>query len=114
LKEFRKNKNNYGVEYPSQDPSIFKQIFKTSFKIKKFKDTNIYYQGSYELDFLEKYYDKYPDIQRGPRIKYIFKGKKHYYFSDFLIPSKNLIVEVKNSYFDKKYKKIENELQSFN
>lgn len=105
----------------------------------KYKDT-IYYQGSYELDFLEKYYDKFPDIQRGPSIKYEYKGKKKVYHSDFYIPSKNLIIECKNNYLykrdleiilhkkettinsgfnwvlvlDKNYNKLEYELRSIN
>lgn len=94
----------YGVEHISQNQEIHEKIQKSCFRIKRFRDTNIWYQGSYELDFLEKYYDKYPDIVRGPRIKYEFKGKTRYYFSDFYIPSLNLIVEIKNSYLAKKDK----------
>lgn len=33
-----------------------------------------------------------------PKIKYISNGKEHYYFPDFYIPSKNLIVEIKSQY----------------
>jgi len=95
---------HYGVEYPLQNREIFEKAQKTRFLRKQFRDTKIWYQGSYELDFLEKYYDKYPDITRGPRIKYIFEDKEHYYFSDFLILSKNLVVECKNSYLAKKDK----------
>lgn len=94
----------YGVEYSAQNKKIFEKQQKSRLDKKQFKDTNVYYQGSYELDFLEKYYDKYPDIKRGPRIKYVFEGKEHYYFSDFLIYSKNLIIECKNSYLAKRDK----------
>ena len=55
---------------------------------------------------LKKYYEKFLDIKRGPRIQYYYQGKKHYYFSDFYIPSKNLIIEIKNSYLAKKDKDI--------
>jgi len=88
---------NYGVEYPSQDPSIFESIQKSSLQIKKFNDTNIWYQGSYELDFLQKYFNKI-GIQRGPSVKYILDNKNKIYHSDFYIPSLNLIIECKNSY----------------
>ena len=63
--------------------------------VKKFN--NLTYQGSYELDFLEKFYDKF-DIENGPSIPYLFEGKNKVYHSDFYIPSKNLIVEIKSSY----------------
>lgn len=65
------------------------------------KNTNIWYQGSYELDFLEKYYDKYPDIQKGPSIKYEFNNKIKIYHPDFYIPSLNLIIEIKSSFWYK-------------
>jgi len=90
--------NKYGVEYIHQHYEIHEKSQKTALKIKQFRNTGIWYQGSYELDFLENYYDKYPDITRGPRIKYEFKGITHYYFPDFYVPSKNLVVECKNSY----------------
>lgn len=96
----------YGVENPAQDLNIFFKTQKSGFKLKKYMDTNIYYRGSYELDFLEKYYNKYPDIKNAPSIKYSFEGRNKVYFPDFYIPSLNLIVECKNSYLLKKDKEI--------
>jgi hypothetical protein len=96
------NLKKYGVENISQLDRIKiiknEKCCKTAFKFKNFKNTNLYYQGLYELDFLEKYYDKYPDIQRAPTIRYTFNNKNRIYFPDFYIPSLNLIVECKNSY----------------
>jgi hypothetical protein len=89
---------NYGVEFPAQDSSIFENIQKSSYTIKKYKDTNIWYQGSYELDFLERYYKIFPNIKRGPSIKYIYNDQNKIYHSDFYIPSMNLIIEIKNNY----------------
>jgi len=95
----------YGVKNISQSEN-YKN--KNAFKVGKFKDTNIYYQGSYELDFLNKYFDKFPDIQRGPRIKYLYENKEHFYFSDFYIPSLNLIIECKNKHlYERDCKQIE-------
>jgi len=74
------------------------------FKFTKYKNTKLWCQGTYELDFLEKYYDKYPDIKRGPTIKYNFNEISRLYFPDFYIPSLNLIIECKNSYLAKKDK----------
>jgi len=104
---------HFGVENPSQDFEIHKKQQFAGFKAKKFRNTNIYYRGSYELDFLEKYYDKYPDILNPTFIKYKFKRKNCYYFPDFYIPSKNLIIECKNSYLAEKNKmKIEYQKQA--
>jgi hypothetical protein len=88
----------YGVEYTHQNKNIFEKALKSAKVLKQFKNTNIWYQGSYELDFLEKYYDKYLDIQRAPTIKYKFNGKNKIYYPDFLIPSLNLIIEIKSSW----------------
>ena len=90
--------NNYGVEHPNQIREQFEKGLKTRLLIQYYKNTDIIYQGSYELDFLEKYYDKFFDISRGPSIKYNFKGKKKVYYSDFYIPSLNLVIEIKSSW----------------
>jgi hypothetical protein len=91
----------YGVESPLQNREIFEKKCKTSKLIKQYKDTKLWYQGSYELDFLEKYYHKFPDMERGPSIKY----ENGIYFSDFYIPSLNLVVEIKGSYYFKIHNK---------
>ena len=95
---------NYGVKRPLQNQDIFQKQQRTAYYSKKFRNTNINYRGSYELDFLEKYYDKYTDIINAPSIEYIIENKEHIYFPDFYIPSLNLIVECKNSYLAKKDK----------
>lgn len=88
----------YGVTNVSQDVNIHEKSLKNSFRLKKYKDTQIWYQGSYELDFLERYYDEHIDIERGPSIRYVFNDKNKVYHPDFYIPSLNLIIECKNSY----------------
>ena len=100
VKETRRKSNllKYGVENVSQNLEIHERALRHSYKLKAFRDTNLWYQGSYELDFLEKYYEKYPDIKRGPSIKYEFNGKNKVYHPDFYIPSLNLIVECKCLY----------------
>jgi hypothetical protein len=94
----------YGVEHNMQNREIFEKQQMSAFKAKKYKNTSIYYRGSYELNLLEQYYNNYPEIQNGPTIKYAFKNKQHFYFSDFYIASLNLIIEVKSSYYYNKYK----------
>ena len=103
LLEEEKNRKNtwiqkYGVENPMHSKIIFEKQQKKCFNLQTYKNSNIIYQGSYELDFLEKYYEKIPDIQKAPLISYRFKGKNKIYYPDFYIPSLNLIIEIKNSY----------------
>jgi len=97
---------NYGVEHNMQNKEIFEKQQISAFKAKKYLNTIIYYRGSYELDFLNLYYNKYPNIENGPSIKYIFEDKYHYYFPDFFISSLNLIIEIKSSYYYEKFKDI--------
>jgi hypothetical protein len=81
---------------------MVKEIFEKSLKSAHYSytylNTNINYRGTYELDFLEKYYLTYPDIVNGPAVKYIFNDKDKVYHPDFYIPSLNLIVEIKSSW----------------
>lgn len=97
--------DKYGVKNPSQIPNVHIKQQKQGFIAKKYLNTNIYYRGSYELDFLEKFYKLYPDICNGPSISYTYKNDHHYYFSDFFIPSLNLIIEIKSSWILKKQNK---------
>ena len=97
---------NLGVEHPSQDKDVIEKQQKSAFKLKQFRDTDIWYQGSYELDFLEKFYDICLNIQRASSIKYKFNGKNRVYHPDFYIPSLNLVIECKNKYLLKRDKDI--------
>lgn len=92
---------HYGVEHPMQNKEIFEKSQKHSFYIQQYKDTNIYYRGSYEFDFIEKYLPIFPDIQNAKAIKYSIKEKIKIYYPDFYIPLLNLIIECKNSYLAK-------------
>lgn len=87
----------FGVENASQCPEIFSKQQKGRFEILQFRDTQLSHQGSFELDFLEKYYDKF-EIIKGPIIEYEFGGSKRQYFSDFYLPQFNLIIEIKSTY----------------
>ena len=93
---------NYGVLHPTQNLQIFDKARVSSLQIKKFRNTSITYQGSYELDFLEKYYNKWSDIINAPSIKYKFNYRDRIYHPDFYIPSLNLIIECKNKYLLKR------------
>lgn len=88
----------YGVDHPMKNENIFNKAQNNSYKHIKFKETELHYQGKYELDFIEYCIKNYIDIQNGPTIKYNFLSKERKYFSDFYIPNKNLIVEIKSTY----------------
>jgi hypothetical protein len=97
------NLKRYGVEYPQQNKEIFQKSKQSLFITSEYKNTKLTYQGSYELDFLEKFF-KEIDIKNGLSMNYFFKGENHVYHSDFYIPSRNLIIEIKNSYLYEKDK----------
>lgn len=69
----------------------------------KFKDTDIYYQGSYEKDFLElcEKLNIINYIKRGFSIKYKLNNNELIYFPDFFIEKLNIIVEIKSLYWYK-------------
>lgn len=96
---------NHGVKSPCQNISIFEKNLKSGLKIKKFRNTELNYQGSYELDFLNIFYDKI-EIKKGLTIKYKIKNKTKYYHSDYYIPSVDLIVEIKSTYWYNKCKEL--------
>lgn len=88
--------NRYGVDNPMKNLGIFKKSQKSGYKIKSYND-NLYYQGTYELDFLNfcKKLNIIDLIERGPTIKY---NDSYVYFPDFFIEKYNLIVEIKSTY----------------
>ncbi len=94
---------NYGVKSPCQNKYIFEKNLKSGLRIKKFKNTELNYQGSYELDFLNIFYDKI-EIISGLTINYKIDNKNKYYHSDYYIPSLDLIVEIKSTYWYNKCK----------
>ena len=95
----------YGVYYPAQNDVIYKKMMKNGLHILKYENSDIYYQGEYELDFLNNYYDKIK-LKRGKSIQYVFKGKECIYYPDYYFEELNLIIEIKSSYwFNKHYDK---------
>ena len=86
----------YGVENPMQNIEIHEKQQLSAFYIKKYKN-DLYYRGTYELDFLNKFYDKI-EISKSKSITYIFENKQRRYHPDFYIKNLNLIVEIKSTY----------------
>lgn len=105
----------YGVENIIQNEKYFYQINFKSYSIKKYKDTDLYYQSTYELYFLENMERRglLNLIKNGLRFKYLLENNNHYYFSDFYIEKLNKIVEIKSTWtYDKNGK--DQELKSLN
>ena len=88
----------HGERHPMHVKEFVNKCINNGLKIQQFKDTDIYYQSTYENDFLGKYYDII-NIERGEAVKYNYRGSEHVYYPDFLIPELNLIVEIKSSYW---------------
>jgi hypothetical protein len=96
---------NYGVENPSQSSEIFERSQISGKKIKKHK-CGLMYRGTYELDFLNFCELNNIIVQKGLKIEYIYNNNKKYYHSDFFIPDKNLVIEIKSSYYYYKFEDI--------
>lgn len=90
--------DRYGVDHPTKSREIFEKAQSTAYHTFKYKDTDLKYQGSYELDFIEYCCSRNIYIENGPSIKYEMLNKSRVYHSDFLIRDMNLIVEVKSTY----------------
>jgi hypothetical protein len=88
----------YGVEHVMQNKEIFEKQQLNSYGLKKYK--HLYYRGTYELLFItefEKLFD-INDLENGFAIKYYNEGKPKIYFPDFIIKSRNKIIEIKSSW----------------
>jgi hypothetical protein len=90
------NNIRYGGDNPSQNIDVHIKQQKSCLNMYNYKDTNLTYQGTYELDFIEYCYANNIKIENGQRIPYIFDGKNKKYYADFYLPKYNLIVEVKS------------------
>ena len=92
----------YGVEHPLKNKKIFEKQQTNAFKRCEYE--NFTYQGTYELDFLKRCEELNISIENANMtIEYYYNGKNRTYFPDFYMPSKNLICEIKSSYFYQKH-----------
>lgn len=96
------NLERYGVEHCMQNEEIYIKTQISGFNLKHYLDTDVVYRGKYELDFLNKYYNKI-EIKNSQKIKYTFENKQKIYYPDFYYPLLNLIIEIKSDYTYNKY-----------
>lgn len=94
--------DRYGVEHALQDKQFFDKSQKSGFKIKEYN--GIKYQGTYELDFLKFCENNNIKVEKHTPIEYKYNLKSRKYFPDFYLPTYNLIVEIKSSYYYEKEK----------
>lgn len=99
-REKAKNTNlkRYGVEHPMQVKEIFNKQQKSSSCVKKYKNTELTYQGTYEKFFLDEiervgFLNK---VKNGKNYSYILKNKIHIYYSDFEL--NNTTIEIKSNW----------------
>lgn len=106
IKEKKKHTTfkNWGVENPTQSPYIFNIMQKNSKKIHRYKETELYYRGKYELDFLEFCESKNIIVENGLSIDYIYNDQNKKYHSDFYFEKLNIVIEIKSSYYYELYK----------
>lgn len=105
--------NNFGVEHHLKDHDMFQKHQKARFNIKTYKDTGLYYNGSYEKYFLELLEEKglLDEVKPGQSFEYEWKGEKHTYHTDFVFRGKH--IEIKSGWTYNKNGK-DKELQNFN
>jgi hypothetical protein len=89
---------NFGVSHHLKDYDMLQKHFKAQFKVKRYKDTELYYQGSYELYFLELMDDKglLDQVSNGRSYDYDFLGEKHVYHTDFVYNGND--IEIKSGW----------------
>jgi len=106
-------RERYGVDNVAQVLEFHDKSRKSSLTKHKYKDTEIYYQGSYEKYFLECIEEKglLNEVKRPKGIKYIFNRKEKMYFPDFKIG--NTLIEIKSTWtYDECGKSLEKRLKN--
>lgn len=89
---------NFGVTHHLKDGEMFHKHQKARFNIKSYKDSGIYYNGSYEKYFLELIEERglLLDVSNGDSFVYTFNGTEHTYHADFKFRNKQ--VEIKSGW----------------
>lgn len=104
---------NFGVEHHLKDGEMFLKHQKSMYNVNRYKDTEIYYNGSYEKYFLELMEEKgfISEISNGNSFEYEWNGEKHTYHVDFCFRGKQ--IEIKSGWTYNK-NGTDMELQSLN
>jgi len=89
---------NFGVSHHLKDYDMFQKHQRVQFKTKQYKDTELTYQGSYELYFLEQMELKglLGEVGPGKSYKYSIGHDAHMYHTDFFFRGQN--IEIKSNW----------------
>jgi len=100
IKEKKKqtSMDKFGVSHHLKDYKLFQKHLKAQYKILQYKSTDLYYQGTYELYFLEEMEKKgkLNEVQNGKSYDYVFDEEEHVYHSDFFYNGEN--IEIKSGW----------------
>lgn len=89
---------NFGVTHHLKDGEMFQKHQKARFNIKSYKDSGIYYNGSYEKHFLELMEEVglLSEVSNGDSFVYNFNYSEHTYHVDFKFRDKQ--IEIKSGW----------------
>lgn len=87
------NLSKYGVEHAMQNSDIFTKMFRNRKKIGE-----LYYDSSYELQFIKYCLEGNIKIENIKGIRYVFENVDRIYYPDFYLPEYNLIIEIKSTW----------------
>lgn len=101
-------RERYGVDNPMQNKEVYDKARKAAYKLKKYvlpSGTSIEVQG-YEpaclndLLFREGFREAeiLDGYERMPTVNYILDGRRHIYYPDVFLPTRNKLIEVKSTY----------------
>ena len=100
IEKFKKTcQKNWGVDYPMQNQELSEKQLMSGKKWKFHEQTGMKYQGNNEKDFLDFCFKKNILVTRGETIWYKLKDKKKAYHPDFYLKEKNLIIEIKSTWY---------------
>ena len=106
--KFKKKKiettlKNWGVENPTQSYILFEKSQISGKKMKLHENMNLLYRGTYEKDFLDFCFKNNIKVEKGLTIKFKCGDKNKVYHSDFYIKEKNMVIEIKSTFYYNRY-----------
>lgn len=89
---------NFGVEHHLKDSEMFQKHQKSMYNVHRYKETEIYYNGSYEKYFLELLEERglLEYVSNGDSFFYNLDGESHTYHVDFKFRGKQ--IEIKSGW----------------
>lgn len=98
LKKKATSMTNFGVEHHLKDYDMLQKLFKSQHKVHRYKETILYYQGTYELFFLKLIEERrlLNEVSNGKSYEYNFESTKHTYHTDFHFHDTN--IEIKSGW----------------